>query len=162
MRQCRPSVVRQLEAEPAKRTPLRPEVCWHLDEAFLALENRVADDHEKLPALGQAHPQCRRWQAMPGGGPLTATALLAAVPDAAPVKHGRPWATWLGLVPREHATGGTPRRLGMSPRGDGSLRKRLVQGARAPRRWAVLQNDPRRPWGSALIARRGKNRAAVA
>jgi transposase len=162
MSKFRTSVVRQLEAEPAKLTPLSTEVFWHLDEEFLALENRVAYDHEKLQAMGQAHPQCRRWQAIPGVGPLTATAILAAVPDAAHVKHGRPWAAWLGLVPREHATGGKPRLLGMSQRGDGYLRKRLVQGARATRRWAVRKNDPRRPWVRALIARQGKNRAAVA
>jgi transposase len=100
IRKFRTSVVRQLEAEQAKLTPLSTEVCWHLDDACLALENRVADDHEKLQALGQAHPQCQRVPAIPGLGPLTATAILAAVPDAAHVKNGRQLAAWLGLVPR--------------------------------------------------------------
>jgi transposase len=101
-------------------------------------------------------------QAIPGVGPLTATAILAAVPDAAHFKNGRQLAAWLGLVPREHSTGGKPRLLGMSKRGAGYLRKLLVHGARATLRWAVLKNDPRSQWVSALIARRGKNRAAVA
>ena len=162
MSKFRTSVVRQLEAEQAKLTPLSTEVFWHLYEEFLALENRVAYDHEKLPAMGQAHPQCRRLQAIPGVGPLTATAILAAVPDAAHFKNGRQLAAWLGLVPREHSTGGKPRLLRISKRGDCYLRKLLVHGARATRRWAVLKNDPSSQWVRALIARRGKNRAAVA
>ena len=162
MSKFRTSVVRQLEAEQAKLTPLSTEVFWHLYDEFLALENRVAYYDEKLQAMGQAHPQGQRLQAIPGVGPLTATAILAAVPDAAHFKNGRQLAAWLGLVPREHSTGGKPRLLGISKRGDCYLRKLLVHGARATLRWAVLKNDPRSQWVRALIARRGKNRAAVA
>ncbi len=96
---CRPSVVRQLEAEQAKRTALSTEMFWHLDEEFLALEKRVAHDHEKLQALARAHPVCQRVPAIPGVGPLTATAILAAVPDATHCKNGRQLAAWLGLGP---------------------------------------------------------------
>lgn len=99
---------------------------------------------------------------MPGIGPLTATAILAAVPDAAHFKNGRQLAAWLGLVPREHSTGGKPHLRGISTRGDRYLRTLLVHGARATRRWAVLKHDPRSQWVRALIARRGNNRAAVA
>src|ERR671915_1061423 len=58
MSKFRTSVVRQLEAEQAKLTPLSTEVFWHLYDEFLALENRVAYYDEKLQAMGQAHPQC--------------------------------------------------------------------------------------------------------
>ncbi len=162
MSKFRTSVVRQLEAEQAKLTPLSTEVFWHLYEEFLALENRVAYDNEKLQAMGQAHPQCRRLQAVPGVGPLTATAILAAVPDATHFKTGRQLAAWLGLVPCEHSTGGKPRLLGMSKRGDVYLRKLFVHGARATLRWVDTKPDDRSQWLKALIARRGKNRAAVA
>jgi transposase len=139
----RPSVGRQLEAEQATLTPLSTEVCWHLYAAFLALEQRVAYSHEKLHALARAHPGCQRVQAMPGVGPLPATAVLAAVPDATPCTNGRQVAAWLGLVPREHAPGGTPRLLGMSTRGDVYLRTLLVHGARAARRWVDTKQDDR-------------------
>ncbi len=162
MRKFRTSVVRQLESEQAKLTPLSTEVFWHLYEEFLALEQRVAYYHEKLTAMARSHPVCQRVQAIPGIGPLTATAILAAVSDAAHFKNGRQLAAWLGLVPREHSTGGKPRLLGISKRGDRYLRTLLVHGARATLRWAVLKNDPRSQWVRALIARRGKNRAAVA
>jgi transposase len=158
----RPSVVRQIEAEQAKLTPLSTEVFWHLYEECLALEQRVAYSHEKLHALARAHPVCQRVQAIPGIGPLTATAVLAAVPDATHVKNGRQLAAWLGLVPREHSTGGKPRLLGMSKRGDVYLRTLLVHGARATLRWVDTKQDDRHRWLKALIARRGKNRAAVA
>jgi transposase len=159
---CRPSVVRQLEDEQAKRTSLSTEVFWHLAEEFLALEKRVTYDHEKLQALARAHPVCQRVPAIPGVGPLTATAILAAVPDATHCKNGRQLAAWLGLVPCEHSTGGKPRLLGISKRGDGYLRKLFVHGARATLRWVDTKQDDRSQWLKALIARRGKNRAAVA
>jgi transposase len=93
---------------------------------------------------------------------VSATALMAAIGDATPCNHGRQLAAWLGLVPREHSTGGTPRLLGVSKRGNSDLRKWFVHGARATLRWNATKNDERSRWLRALIARRGKNRAAVA
>jgi transposase len=72
--------------------------------------------------MGQAHPECQRLQTIPGIGPVTATALIAAIGDVTQFKNGRQLAAWLGLVPREHSTGGTPRLLGISKRGDRYLR----------------------------------------
>ncbi len=74
---------------------------------------------------------------IPGIGPLTATALVAAVSDASAVKNGRQCAALLGLVPRQHATGGKERLLGISKRGDSSLRTLLVYGARTTIRWTM-------------------------
>jgi transposase len=93
---------------------------------------------------------------------VTATALIAAIGEATHFKNGRQLAAWLGLVPREHSTGGTPRLLGISKRGDRYLRKLLVHGVRATLRWVDTRSDERSRWLRALIARRGKNRAAVA
>jgi transposase len=99
---------------------------------------------------------------LPGIGPISATAILAAISDATQFKNGRQCSAWLGLVPREHSTGGTPRLLGISPRGDRYLRTLLVHGARATLRWVDSKPDERSRWLTALIARRGNNRAAVA
>ena len=93
---------------------------------------------------------------------MTATALIAALGAVTPVQNGRHLAAWLGLVPREHAPGGQLRRLGISTRGDRSRRTLLVHGARATLRWVDTPCDDRSQWLRALIARRGKNRAAVA
>jgi transposase len=162
MSKFRTAVVHAIEDPQAQLTPLSTEMFRHLYDEFLALEKRVAYYNEKLNTMGRAHPMCHRLQAIPGIGPLTATALIAAVPDATHFKNGRQLAAWLGLVPREHSTGGKPRLLGISKRGDLYLRKLLVHGARATLRWVALKDDPRSQWVKALVARRGKNRAAVA
>jgi transposase len=101
-------------------------------------------------------------QTIPGIGPISATAILAAISDSTQFKNGRQFAAWLGLVPREHSTGGKPRLLGISKRGDRYLRKLLVHGARATLRWVDSKQDDRSRWLKALIGRRSKNRAAVA
>ena len=78
---------------------------------------------------------------LPGMGPFTATALVAAVSDASACKHGRPCAAWLGLVPRQHTPGGKERWLGLSKRGDTYLRQLFVHGARATMRWVGRKTD---------------------
>jgi transposase len=114
----------------AKLTTLSAEVVWPLYAEFLALEKRLAYDDEKLAAIGQAHPECQRLQPIPGIGPVTATALVAAIGDGTQFKNGRQLAAWLGLVPREHSAGGQPRLLRIRTRGARYLRKLLVHGAR--------------------------------
>jgi transposase len=155
-------IVDKLHEEQAKLTTLSTEVFWHLYDEFRALEKRLVYDDEQLAAMGQAHPACQRLQTIPGIGPVSATALIAAIGDATPCKNSRQLAAWLGLVPREHSTGGKPRLLGVSKRGNIYLRKLFVHGARATLRWIDTKKDERSRWLRALIARRGKNRAAVA
>jgi transposase len=152
----------KLQNEQAKLTALSTEVFWQLYDEFLSLEKRLAYYDEKLAAIGRAHPECQRLQTIPGIGPISATAILAAVGNATRFKNGRQFSAWLGLVPREHSTGGKPRLLGISKRGDRYLRKLFVHGARATLRWVNAKQDDRSRWLTALIARRGKNRAAVA
>jgi transposase len=155
-------VVSKLEAEQARLTPLSREIFRHRYDELLALETRLAYDDAQLTAIGQAHPACQRLQTIPGLGPVTATALVAALSQASQFTNGRQLAAWLGLVPREHSTGGKPRLLGISTRGNVYLRKLFVHGARATLRWVETKTDARSQWLRALIARRGKNRAAVA
>ena len=152
----------KLQQEQAKLTALSAELFWQLYDEFQVLEKRLVSYNEQLAALGQAHPECQRLHTIPGIGPVTATALIAAIGDATQFKNGRQLAAWLGLVPREHSTGGKPRLFGISKRGDGYLRTLLVHGARATLRWIETKPDDRSRWVRALIARRGKNRAAVA
>jgi transposase len=151
-----------LEAERAKLTALSQELFRQLYEEFCALEQRLAYYTEKLEALSAAHPVCQRLETIPGIGPLTATALVAAVSETSAFKNGRQFAAWLGLVPRQHSTGGKARLLGISKRGDVYLRKLLVHGARATLRWVGLKADRRSQWLRGLLARRGKNKTAVA
>jgi transposase len=158
----RKAVVGKLESEKAKLTPLSQEMFWKLIDEFAALEEQLAYYQEKLETLATTHPECRRLMTIPGIGPLTATALVAAVSDASAFKNGRQFAAWLGLVPRQHSTGGKERLLGISKRGDGYLRKLLVHGARAVVRTVRDKADRRSCWIRGLVARRGFNRTTVA
>jgi len=158
----RQAVVGQLEAEKDKLTPLSQEMFWQLVEEFVALEKQLVYYQEKLDTLAQSHPECQRLMTIPGIGPFTATALVAAVSDASAFQNGRQCAAWLGLVPRQHTTGGKERLLGISKRGDPYLRKLLVHGARATLRWVGRKTDRRSQWMRQLLERRGKNRTAVA
>src|SRR5262247_3461315 len=158
----RQAVVGKLEAEKDKLTSLSQEMFWKLVDEFAALEKQLAYDQEKLEALATTHPACQRLMTIPGIGPLSATALVAAISDASAFKNGRQFAAWLGLVPRQHTTGGKERLLGISTHGDTYLRKLLVHGARATIRWVGRKTDRRRQWMRHLLERRGTNRTAVA
>src|SRR5499427_98602 len=158
----RQAVVSKLESAKDKLSALSQEMFWQLVEEFAALEKQLAYYQEKLEALATTHPECQRLMTIPGIGPLTATALVAAVSDASAFKNGRQFAAWLGLVPRQHATGGKERLLGISKRRDTYLRKLLVHGARATIRWVGRKTDRRSQWMRQLLERRGKNRTAVA
>ncbi|MGO4305929.1 IS110 family transposase [Cupriavidus sp. RAF12] len=104
----------------------------------------------------------RRLLTIPGIGPITASCLLAMAGDMHGFKRGRDFAASLGLVPRQHSTGGRPTLLGITKRGDKHLRSLLVQGARA-----VMQRAPRRTdalgiWLRSLMQRRHSNVVACA
>jgi transposase len=158
----RQAVVDKLESAKDKLTPLGQELFWKLLEEFAALEQQIAFYQEKLESLAKTHPECQRLMTIPGIGPITATALIAAVGDVGVFKNGRQFAAWLGLVPKQHSTGGQTRLLGISKRGDSYLRKLLIHGARATLRFAGLKTDGRSRWIQGLLERRGWNRTAVA
>jgi transposase len=90
----RQALVRTLEAEQTKLTPLGQELFHKLFAELGKLDAEVAYYQEKLEALADAHPVCQRLQTIPGIGPLTATALMAAVSDAQVFKNGRQFAAW--------------------------------------------------------------------
>jgi transposase len=158
----RQAVVDRLESEQDKLTALSQAMFRKLVEELIASEEQLAYYQDKLDTLAKTHPECQRLMTIPGIGPLGATALIAAVSDASAFHNGRQFAAWLGLVPRQHTTGGKAYLLGISKRGDSYLRKLLIHGARATMRWVGLKTDRRSQWIRQLLERRGKNRTAVA
>ena len=127
----------------------------HLDDRIEILEN-------KLKIICKENESCQRLLTIPGVGLLSATALVAAIGDINVFKNGRELAAWLGLVPRQHSTGGKPTLLGISKRGDTYLRTLLIHGGRTVVRVAEKYQDKRNTWIKQLEARRGKNITAVA
>lgn len=119
---------------------------------------RIQDEVDQLTAqiesIASRDSQCQRLRTIPGVGPLVATALVAAVGNGANFRRSRDMAAWIGLVPRQYSTGGRPKLLGISKRGNSYLRRLLIHGARS-----VIQNVDRRAHRFGLWLTRLEQRA---
>jgi transposase len=143
--------------EDRRLPPLARELLQVLADHLRALQERTAEIDRRLIAAARDGGACERLAAVPGIGPVIATALVAAVGNAGAFASGRHLAAWLGLVPRRHSSGGEERLLGISKRGDGYLRRQLMHGARALVK--VSKGREGRPWAwiDGLLARRPFN-----
>jgi transposase len=126
-----------------------------------AVDQRIQQPDTQIQHVFASHEVYQRLAQLEGIGPLTATAVVAAVGAATTVKNGRECAAGLGVVPRQHSTGGKPLLLGISKRGNRYLRKLLIHGARAVGRTVDGKQDRRSCWLQGLLVRRGKNRAGA-
>ena len=158
-RQALPEIIADLDNE---LTPLCREVLSTLLEMFRSLDQRVRWFDRKISEVFRNNEACRRIAAIPGVGPMTATAIVAAVGDGREFDNGRHMAAWLGLVPRQHSSGDRRVLLGISKRGDKHIRTMLVHGGRAVVRTATRKHDPFSRWVNMLRERRGAARAIVA
>lgn len=138
------------------------DLLLELYEELKSLDNRVDKYDEKIEQMAKNSQQAQLLTSIPGIGAQTATALLASIGDISVFKNGRELAAYLGLVPRQHSTGGKPTLLGISKRGDVYLRTLLIHGARAVLQKVEKKVDKTSQWAYGLIQRRGKNKAAVA
>jgi transposase len=138
------------------------EVFTDLADRLRAVDERIAAYDRRVDHLARQMEPAQRLMQVPGVGPVTATALVATVGNACAFRNGRQLAAWLGLVPRQHSSGGT-RRLGrITKRGDVYVRTLLIHGARAVLRQIARRTDATSRWITALQARRGFNKAVVA
>lgn len=131
-------------------------------EEILQLNERVERYNRLLTSTAKNHPVARRLSTIPGVGPICATAIIAACGAPTDFKNGRHFASWLGLVPREHSSGGKQRLLGISKRGNSYLRKQLVHGARSVVYYARGRDDRFSLWVNGIRERKGANKAVVA
>jgi len=133
-----------------------------LYDELVALDARVEQLTDRIEQQVRQDPDTQRLMQVPGIGPLTASALVAAVGDATQFRNGRQLAAFLGLVPRQHSSGGKARLLGIHKRGDSYLRQLLVHGARSVLRTAAHKPDDRSRWLVNLSTRKHRNTATVA
>jgi transposase len=126
-----------------------------------SLHRQVEELEREIQAWHRQNEASRRLADIPGIGPITASALVASIGDAKSFENGRQLAAWLGLVPKQHSSGGKPNLLGISKRGDVYLRTLLIHGARAVVRVTERKADTD-TWLKRLLGRRHKNVAAVA
>lgn len=127
-----------------------------------ALDRQIVELDDALQELASGSTACQRLMRERGVGPVIATAIAAEVPDPRLFRNGRHFAAFLGLVPGQDSTGGRPKLLGVTKRGDTYLRTQLVHGARAALSRAAHHDDELSRWARAVAERRGFNRAVVA
>jgi transposase len=137
------------------------ELFSRLFSHFRELDRQVGELELQIKAWHRESTESQRLEAIPGIGPLTASALVASIGDAKTFKNGRQLAAWLGLVPRQDSSGGKERLLGISKRGDTYLRTLLIHGARSVLRLKCRANQAQ-GWLARLAQRRNPNIAAVA
>lgn len=158
----RKSIPLILEDADNELTAMFRELLTELYDEMVHLDRRIKTLETKLESLCTQNEDCQRLLSIPGVGLLSATAMVAAIGDISAFKNGRELAAWLGLVPRQHSTGGKPTLLGISKRGDTYLRTLLIHGGRTVVRVANKHQDKRSAWVMQLEERRGKNISAVA
>jgi transposase len=137
------------------------ELVLRLLEHFKDLDRQVNEMEHQIQSWHRANTLSRKLEKIPGIGPITASALVASIGDGKNFTNGRQLAAWLGLVPKQHSSGGKTNLLGISKRGDTYLRTLLIHGARAVIRQFERKVN-RQGWLASLLGRRNKNVAAVA
>jgi len=158
----RPALVRFLDDAESGLTACARDTFSELYEQLQELDLRIERVTQRVERVYQAHPVCQKLAAVPGIGPLTATALVATVGRPQACHNGRHLTAWLGLVPRQYSSGGKEHLDGMSKRGSRSVRTRLIHGARAVVQRAERRTDTQGRWLCALKHRKGTHVAAVA
>lgn len=133
-----------------------------LMNALRSLDERIGVYDKDIRQAYAASDVCQRIGALEGIGAQTATAIVATYGDGRQFQDGRQFSACVGLVPRQHTTGDKPRLLGISKRGDKYIRTLLIHGARSVVNRIEGKTDRRSRWLQSLVARRGKNKAAVA
>jgi len=138
-----------LENADANLTPRMRNLVGLLWSEWKELEQQIATINGEVEQIASSDAACVRLRQIPGIGPLIATAIVAAIGNGSAFRKGREFASWLGLVPRQHSTGGKARLLGISKRGNSYLRKILIHGARSA---VVRMKRERAPLGAWLDA----------
>lgn len=138
------------------------EECLDLLAQIAEKTVRIIERTTKLKTLSTESDKARRLQTMPGVGPLTAVAVEAFAPDMAQFKTGRNFAAWLGLVPKQHSSGGKERLGRMTKAGQADIRRLLIIGAMSRLGWLGQRTITEGSWLSRMLARKPKMLVAIA
>ena len=151
-------------ADPSdKRVPAVGRACLAaLGDQLLGLKRQILEFDRMIMAWHRSNQTSKRLHYIPGVGPMLATALVASVADPRTFRSGRNFSAWIGLVPKQHSSGGKERLGSISKQGDRYLRSLFVAGALAVIRYAKIHGTGHRPWLTALLGRRPAKVAAIA
>ena len=151
-------------ADPSdKRVPEIARACLAaLGAQLRRLKEQILEFDRMIRAWHRSNEMSLRLDDCPGVGPVLATALAATVADPKAFRSARNFSAWIGLVPKQHSSGGKNRLGSISKQGDRYLRSLFVAGALAVIRYAKIHGTKHRPWLTALLARRPTKIAAIA
>jgi transposase len=146
-----------------QRVPEVAQACLAaLGAQLRRLKVQILEFDRRILAWHRSNETSRRLDAIPGIGPALATALVASVADPKAFRSGRNFSAWIGLVPKQHSSGGKDKLGSISKQGDRYLRSLFTTGALAVIRYAKIHGSQHRPWLTALLARRPTKVAAIA
>ena len=146
-----------------QRIPDVARVCVAaLGAQLRALRVQILEFDRQIMRWHRSHETSRRLDEVPGVGPILATALVASIADPKAFRSGRDFSAWIGLVPKQHSSGGKDKLGRISKQGDRYLRSLFMAGALAVIRYAKINGTKHRPWLTALLARRPTKVAAIA
>jgi len=151
-----------LEDAEQKITPRMRNLLAHLWQEWKSLNTEIESVSDDIDAIANEDAACQRLRQIPGVGPLVATATVAAIGNGAAFSKGLEFAAWLGLIPRQHSTGGKARLLGISKRGSIYLRRMFIHGARAMLLRVKYDTGRLGQWAHELEKRVPRNKAVVA
>ena len=151
-----------LENAESDLTPRMRNLIDGLWSEWKLVEQQIEELNDELERISAADAGCTRIRKIPGIGPVVATAIVAAIGNGAAFGKGREFAAWLGIVPRQYSTGGKAKLFGISKRGNASLRRIRIHGARAAVLHIKRDRAPIGAWLDALDARTHKNVVTVA
>jgi transposase len=146
-----------------KRIPEVARACvTALGAQLRALKAQILEFDRQIMRWHRSHETSQRLDEVPGVGPALATALVASIADPKAFRSGRDFSAWIGLVPKQHSSGGRDKLGSISKQGDRYLRSLFMAGALAVIRYAKIYGSKHRPWLTALLARRPTKVAAIA
>jgi len=122
-----------------------------LGNQLLGLKQQILEFDRMILAWHRSNQTSKRLHYIPGVGPMLATALVASVADPSTFRSGPNFSAWIGLVPKQHSSGGKDRLGSISKQGDRYLRSLFVAGALAVIRYAKIHGTGHRPWLTALM-----------
>src|SRR5712672_220844 len=157
----RTALINQLRAILLERGIVAPQGKRKLEQFLVELMDEQGGPGLS-PRMITLVEDARRLATIPGVGATIASALIAAIGKAETFEHARDLAAWLGLVPRQFTTGGKPKLLGISKRGNKYLRRLLIHGARAALPYVAERDTPLGRWAKGLVSRAHRNVAIVA
>src|SRR3981081_1913629 len=146
-----------------KRVPAVGRACLAaLGDQCRRQKRHILEFGAMIMAWHRSNQTSKRLHYIPGVGPILSTALVASVADPRTFRSGRNFSAWIGLVPKQHSSGGKERLGSISKKGERYLRSLFVAGALAVIRYAKVHGTGHRPWLTALLGRRPAKVAAIA